>query len=367
MEDAMTVKLGLSERHPNVCLAGVFDGHAGDRASSFLSANLANKISELSDPTDSAQLSAATLAIDADFLASCPTQDLKDHGSTCVFAVFYPIHDQGETDDSKKRWHVKVCNVGDSRAMILRQDGTCVSLTKDHKPQDDKEKERIEKCNGFVRDNRVDGQLAMSRAIGDWQYKRNLAFTVAEQKVIPVPDITEDTVCCGDLLFICCDGIVEHMSNEDACNVIEEEVKKFNDVKDIDPATIVPQVFKQSLVSGSKDNMSGILIYFGGQNFDANAESKKYIPGPLNPEDSRFVEKYKNDALKHGVHNWQELAATVPINPSDDFESQSPMAQFPPDIRALLARTGNGSIDPNFLFQLNSQLGEDENDDDMLN
>lgn len=222
MEDAMTVKLGLSERHPNVCLAGVFDGHAGDRASAFLSANLANKISELSDPTDSAQLSAATLAIDADFLASCPTQDLKDHGSTCVFAVFYPIHDQGETDDSKKRWHVKVCNVGDSRAMILRQDGTCVSLTKDHKPQDDKEKERIEKCNGFVRDNRVDGQLAMSRAIGDWQYKRNLAFTVAEQKVIPVPDITEDTVCCGDFLFICCDGIVEHMSNEDACNVIKE-------------------------------------------------------------------------------------------------------------------------------------------------
>ena len=87
----------------------------------------------------------------------------------------------------------------------------------------------------------------------------------------------------------------------------------------MDPATIVPQVFKQSLVSGSKDNMSGILIYFGGQNFDANAELKKYIPGPLNPEDSRFVEKYKNDALKHGVHNWQELAAVISFLVFEDY------------------------------------------------
>ena len=171
----------------------------------------------------------------------------------------------------------------------------------------------------------------------------------------------------------------------------------------MDPATIVPQVFKQSLVSGSKDNMSGILIYFGGQNFDANAESKKYIPGPLNPEDSRFVEKYKNDALKHCVHNWQELAAVISFLVFEDYlyivfrrfqstpqtisSHKALWLSSPPTSEHFWREPGtvlilsifvllvdvsimfflSGSIDPNFLFQLNSQLGEDENDDDMLN
>ena len=52
-----------------------------------------------------------------------------------MFSVFYPNHDDGETDEKKRSWNIVVSNVGDSRAMIIRKNGVCVSLTKDHKPE----------------------------------------------------------------------------------------------------------------------------------------------------------------------------------------------------------------------------------------
>jgi serine/threonine protein phosphatase PrpC len=168
MEDQMSIKLGLSETHPNHCFAGVFDGHAGTKASEYLRDNLVNKISELKNPEDPQQIKDAVMAVDADFLRDS-TLENKEHGSTCIFAVFWPNHDISETDESKKSWSVLVSNVGDSRAMILRKDGTCVSLSRDHKPEDPVEEARIIRAGGTQSQNRVDGQLAMSRAMGDFQ------------------------------------------------------------------------------------------------------------------------------------------------------------------------------------------------------
>ncbi len=43
----------------------------------------------------------------------------------------------------------------------------------DHKPDDDKEKERILKAGGEVWEGRVNGNLNLSRAMGDLEYKNN--------------------------------------------------------------------------------------------------------------------------------------------------------------------------------------------------
>ena len=61
-------------------------------------------------------------------------------------------------------------NLGDSRAVVC-SDNMAIPLSYDHKPQNKEELARIEASGHFVEDDRVDGNLALSRAIGDFQYK----------------------------------------------------------------------------------------------------------------------------------------------------------------------------------------------------
>ena len=61
-------------------------------------------------------------------------------------------------------------NAGDSRGVLCR-DGKAIELSYDHKPQNPGETARINAATHSVEDDRVDGNLALSRAFGDFQYK----------------------------------------------------------------------------------------------------------------------------------------------------------------------------------------------------
>ncbi len=67
-QDQHTVKLSLSKKHPKLSFFSVFDGHAGDRASLYLSEVLHERVGALEDPTDSQQLIDCLLKVDEDFL-----------------------------------------------------------------------------------------------------------------------------------------------------------------------------------------------------------------------------------------------------------------------------------------------------------
>lgn len=58
-------------------------------------------------------------------------------------------------------------NSGDSRGVLCR-DGKAIPLSEDHKPDNEDEIKRIHKANHMVEDSRVDGNLALSRAFGDF-------------------------------------------------------------------------------------------------------------------------------------------------------------------------------------------------------
>lgn len=69
-------------------------------------------------------------------------------------------------------FHTYQANAGDSRA-VASVAGRAVPLSIDHKPMLKEEKERIEAAGGWVQFNRVNGHLALSRALGDFMFKTN--------------------------------------------------------------------------------------------------------------------------------------------------------------------------------------------------
>ena len=63
-----------------------------------------------------------------------------------------------------------VANAGDSRC-VLGRGGKAVQMSFDHKPEDAPELARIEAAGGMVTEGRVNGNLNLSRCIGDFEYK----------------------------------------------------------------------------------------------------------------------------------------------------------------------------------------------------
>ena len=73
-------------------------------------------------------------------------------------------------------------NVGDSRA-ISSVRGCVEVLSLDHKPNNEIESRRIIAAGGWVQLNRVNGNLALSRALGDFIFKKNDTKKAEEQIV----------------------------------------------------------------------------------------------------------------------------------------------------------------------------------------
>ena len=73
-------------------------------------------------------------------------------------------------------------NAGDSRA-VASINGASMPLSYDHKPILKEEKERILAAGGWVEMNRVNGLLALSRALGDFMFKKNDCKKPEEQIV----------------------------------------------------------------------------------------------------------------------------------------------------------------------------------------
>lgn len=59
-----------------------------------------------------------------------------------------------------------MANAGDSRC-VISINGKAEAMSIDHKPDDEKELARIKKAGGEVFEGRVNGNLNLSRAIGD--------------------------------------------------------------------------------------------------------------------------------------------------------------------------------------------------------
>lgn len=119
---------------------------------------------------------------------------------------------------------IYVANSGDSRSVLCAKK-TAIPMSEDHKPDLDKEKNRIENAGGFVEDGRVKGILNLSRSLGDLEYKLNKALSPSEQMITCVPDIKVEKIENEtEFLIIACDGIWDCLTNEKAVSTFREKV-----------------------------------------------------------------------------------------------------------------------------------------------
>lgn len=97
-------------------------------------------------------------------------------------------------------------NAGDSRT-VLGIKGRAKPLSFDHKPQNEGEKARICAAGGFVDFGRVNGNLALSRAIGDFEFKKSADLPPEQQIVTAFPDVTVHEIGPDDeFVVLACDG-----------------------------------------------------------------------------------------------------------------------------------------------------------------
>ena len=85
---------------------------------------------------------------------------------------------------------ITVANTGDSRSALSRN-GKIIQLSKDHKPEDPIETERILNSGAKIDKGRINSHLNLSRSLGDLHYKRNKDLAPNRQTVIAQPDIKE--------------------------------------------------------------------------------------------------------------------------------------------------------------------------------
>ena len=175
-------------------LFGVFDGHGGGKAAAFVTDNIATTLSCHPDFLDNLPnaLKDSFVALHQRFLA-----DVSDtSGTTALVALI-------------RKSKVYLANLGDCRALIVDKTGKIVVETKDHTP--DSEEEAIKKRGGFVSQwqnpHRVDGILAVARALGD----RDIAHHLSQEPDIYEHEISDDT----HFIILASDGIWNKISAEE--------------------------------------------------------------------------------------------------------------------------------------------------------
>jgi serine/threonine protein phosphatase PrpC len=106
-----------------------------------------------------------------------------------------------------------------------------VDLSVDHKPTTPLERKRIEAAGLTVSEGRVEGDLALSRAIGDTRYKQNHDLPPEEQAITALPDVrvfdlTKAGMLSDAFVLLACDGIWDCKTSEEAAAFAAERVER---------------------------------------------------------------------------------------------------------------------------------------------
>ena len=196
--------------------------------------------------------------------------------------------DSDDSDDNNdSAYLVRVFWAGDSRDLLIRgKDMSNIKskrytfLTEDHKPSNRNEKNRVLQPNGWISDCRLDGDLAMTRAFGDVNFKNDPRLSFENQRLTSLCEYKEMMCKGGDNILLFCDGLVEKWDNLKLVQTLKKYLlyanNHSNNGGDCDAVYSLAHVLDNVLHDGSRDNMSCILIQLknGKNNNDKKIETQ---------------------------------------------------------------------------------------------
>uniref|UniRef100_A0A6I8N7H4 PPM-type phosphatase domain-containing protein n=1 Tax=Ornithorhynchus anatinus TaxID=9258 RepID=A0A6I8N7H4_ORNAN len=256
---------------PERAYFAVFDGTRGADAADFAAAQLHVHLARHPElGTDPARaLRAAFRLTDDAFLRKAERESLRS-GSTGVCALL-----AGPA--------VHVAWLGDSQAVLVQR-GEALTLVEPHKPERQDEKERIEALGGFVSYVdcwRVNGTLAVSRAIGDASQKPYVSGEA--------DSATRELSGSEDYLLLACDGFFDAVRPQEAAELVLRHLTASGGAE----AGVAEALVSAAREGGSGDNITVLVVFLrdprdvlaGGEPGDAPGVSPG--PSPPGPPDGR--------------------------------------------------------------------------------
>ncbi|MDZ7760632.1 MAG: PP2C family protein-serine/threonine phosphatase [Desulfovermiculus sp.] len=182
---------------PGWILGAVFDGHRGSRAASYAASHFPELVQKA---INSGQVEGNALVFALESLG----HDLLSEPSGCTAAVFL-------LQDTE----LAVANVGDARVVIIRN-GKAWQLTRDHRVDNEDERQRILDAGGIIEGSYVMHGLSglmPTRSLGDAGFQEvGVTFSPFVQTV--------QRSNTDEWLITACDGLFDTMSNQEVANTI---------------------------------------------------------------------------------------------------------------------------------------------------
>jgi len=156
--------------------------------------------------------------------------------------------------------HIVVANTGDSRTILCSSGGIRFSTT-DHNPGDEVEDKRITDAGGKIHttpsknkvipDPEMYTNLAVSRTLGDYGFKKSPALPPEQQIVSPEPDVEviPRQFSCDEFLLLASDGIFKSMSSSEAVAFVQQRMMVTDDL-----VKICRQLIEMAYYSVSRHN-----------------------------------------------------------------------------------------------------------------
>lgn len=275
MEDAHIVNLDfVTENGLTATLLAVFDGHGGDQVAAycekaFVSTLVKTEAFKAGDYKKA--LIETNISLDEQMLTESTNDFIKTLGSSGnnLFDGLY-----GDYIAMGMGCTAVVCliidgvlycsNAGDSRS-VLYENNVVQPLSVDHKPQLQSEIDRIAKAGGVIENGRVNGNLNLTRTIGDLMYKRDSQLKPEEQIISCYPDVHEHKLTGKEqLLVLACDGIWDCLTNEGIIQKILEHLGKGMTLKETVETITSDCVSKEPYTQPGWDNMTLLVCKFEG-------------------------------------------------------------------------------------------------------